>query len=89
MMFLDSNISWVWKKLNSSSSSYINTPIGIRNLYNMFCVVSKSLYSNNLFRVERCGNAAVLLFIVISTIVPYTDHVMVLVENFHLYLLIM
>ena len=67
----------------------MNTPIGIRNPYDIFHVFFKSLYSNIIFLKDDNGNAATLLFCDIPNIAPYIEYIKTRVVNFPLYLLIM
>ena len=67
----------------------MNTPIGIRNPYDIFHVFFKSLYSNIIFLKDDNGNAATLLFCDIPNIVPYIEYIKARVVSFPLYLLIM
>ena len=65
----------------------MNTQIGIRNPYNIFRVVFKSLYPTILVWEDHNGNAGTLLHCVIPTTAPYIEHIKIRVENFRLHLL--
>ena len=86
-MFLHSKISYLLFFI-SNSSSQMNMQIGIRNHYNIFDTVFKSLYPTIVFRKDHNGNTATLHFCVISTTALYIEYINIPVENFHLLLLI-
>ena len=66
----------------------MNTQIGIKNPYNIFHVVFKPLYPTILFWKYHNTSKATLPFCVISTTATYIEYMKILVENFHLHLLI-